>query len=60
VVGGLGEAVCSFLSETYPTPVRHIGVNDQFGQSGPAYEVLEHYGLCASNIVKVTKEFLGK
>ena len=60
VVGGLGEAVCSFLSETYPTPVRRIGVNDQFGQSGPAAEVLEHYGLCASNIVKVTKEFLNK
>ena len=60
VVGGLGEAVCSFLSENYPTSVRRIGVNDQFGQSGPAYEVLEHYGLCASNIVKVTKEFLGK
>ena len=60
VIGGLGEAVCSFLSENYPTPVRRIGVNDQFGQSGPAAEVLEHYGLCASNIVKVTKEFLGK
>ena len=60
VVGGLGEAVCSFLSETYPTPVRRIGVNDVFGQSGPAAEVLEHYGLCESNIVKVTKEFLGK
>ena len=60
VIGGLGEAVCSFLSENYPTPVRRIGVNDQFGQSGPAAEVLEHYGLCESNIVKVTKEFLGK
>ena len=60
VIGGLGEAVCSFLSENYPTPVRRIGVNDRFGQSGPAAEVLEHYGLCASNIVKVTKEFLGK
>ena len=60
VVGGLGEAVCSFLSETYPTPVRRIGVNDVFGQSGPAAEVLEYYGLCESNIVKVTKEFLGK
>ena len=60
VIGGLGEAVCSFLSENYPTPVRRIGVNDVFGQSGPAYEVLEHYGLCASNIVKVTKEFLNK
>ena len=60
VIGGLGEAVCSYLSENYPTPVRRIGVNDQFGCSGPANEVLEKYGLCASNIVKVTKEFLGK
>ena len=60
VVGGLGEAVCSFLSENHPTPVRRIGVNDVFGQSGPAAEVLEYYGLCESNIVKVAKEFLGK
>ena len=60
VIGGLGEAVCSFLSETCPTPVRRIGVNDQFGQSGPAAQVLAHYGLCAENIVNVTKEFLGK
>ena len=60
VVGGLGEAVCSFLSENHPTPVRRIGVNDEFGCSGPAHEVLEKFGLCASNIVKVTKEFLGK
>jgi len=60
VIGGLGEAVCSFLSENYPTPVRRIGVNDQFGFSGPAAEVLEAFGLCASNIVAVTKDFLGK
>ena len=60
VIGGLGEAVCSFLSENYPTPVRRIGVNDEFGCSGPAAEVLEKYGLCADNIVKVTKDFLGK
>ena len=60
VIGGLGEAVCSFLSETYPTPVKRIGVNDQFGFSGPAAEVLKAFGLCADNIVSVTKEFLGK
>ena len=60
IIGGLGEAVCSFLSENYPAPVKRIGVNDQFGFSGPAAEVLEDFGLCASNIVKVTKEFLGK
>ena len=60
VVGGLGEAVCSFLSENHPTPVRRIGVDDVFGQSGPAAEVLAHYGLCADNIVKVAAEFCGK
>ena len=60
VIGGLGEAVCSFLSENHPTPVKRIGVNDEFGFSGPAYEVLREFGLCADNIVKVTKEFLRK
>ena len=60
VVGGLGEAVCSYLSENYPTPVRRVGVQDVFGCSGPANEVLEKYGLCASHIVEVAKEFVGK
>lgn len=60
VIGGLGEAVCSFLSEVYPTPVRRIGVNDQFGFSGPAYEVLKAFGLCAEHIVEVAQDFLKK
>ena len=60
VVGGLGEAVCSYLSENYPTPVRRVGVQDVFGCSGPANEVLEKYGLCASHIVEVAREFVGK
>ena len=60
VIGGLGEAVCSFLSETYPTPVKRIGVDDQFGFSGPAGEVLKAFGLCADHIVDVAKEFVGK
>ena len=60
VIGGLGEAVCALLSEKLPTPVKRIGMNDEFGRSGPAAELLQHYGLCAQNIVKVTKEFLGK
>ena len=60
VIGGLGEAVCAFLSETCPPPVRRIGVNDVFGYSGPANALLKEFGLCAENIVKVTKEFLGK
>ena len=60
VVGGLGEAVCSYLSENYPTPVRRVGVQDVFGCSGPANEVLEKYGLCADHIAEVAKEFVGK
>ena len=60
VIGGLGDAVCSVLCEEYPAPVVKIGVNDQFGHSGPAAELLEQYGLCASHIVDVTKKALVK
>ena len=60
IIGGLGEAVCSVLSEKCPTPVRRIGVNDEFGHSGPAAAVLKQFGLCADHIVEVAKEFCGK
>ena len=60
IIGGLGEAVCACLSENCPVPVRRIGVNDEFGKSGPALALLKEFGLYAENIVKVTKEFLGK
>ena len=60
VIGGLGEAVCSVLSEKCPTPVKRIGVNDEFGHSGPAAALLKQFGLCSENVVKVTKEFCGK
>ncbi len=60
VIGGLGEAVCALLSEQCPTPVRRIGVNDEFGHSGPAVKLLEQFGLCADHIVEVAKAFCGK
>ena len=60
IVGGLGEAVCACLSEKLPTPVRRIGVNDVFGFSGPANDLLKEFGLSAENIVKVAHEFCGK
>ena len=60
VIGGLGEAVCGLLSEKLPTIVRRIGVNDEYGHSGPATDLLKQFGLCADNIVKVAKEFCGK
>jgi len=58
VIGGLGEAVCSFLSERRPTPVRRIGVNDVFGYSGPAGELLDAFGLRAGHIAEVVKTLL--
>ena len=57
VIGGLGEAVCSLLSEKLPTPVKRIGVNDEFGHSGPAGALLKQFGLSAENIVATAKEF---
>ncbi|MDO5376748.1 MAG: transketolase family protein [Clostridia bacterium] len=57
VIGGLGEAVCSLLSEACPTPVRRIGVNDVFGYSGPAWDLLREFGLCADHIVQVAASF---
>ena len=60
VIGGLGEAVCGVLAEQYPVPVKRIGVNDEFGHSGPAGELLKAFGLCADNIAAQAKEMLGK
>ena len=56
VIGGLGEAVSSFLAENHPTLVKRIGVNDEFGHSGPAAALLKQFGLCAENIVATAKE----
>ena len=57
VIGGLGEAVCGLLAEQCPTPVRRIGVNDEFGHSGPAGALLKQFGLSAEHIVEVAKSF---
>ena len=57
VIGGLGEAVCALLSEQLPPPVRRIGVNDEFGHSGPAAALLKQFGLCAEHIAEVAKDF---
>ena len=58
VIGGLGEAVCSLVSEKHPVPVRRVGVNDEFGHSGPAAALLEEMGLCASHIAEVVREIV--
>lgn len=60
VIGGLGEAVASYLGEVYPTPVTKIGVNDTFGHSGPAVDLLKEFGLSAENIEATVKRILDK
>ncbi len=60
VIGGLGDAVASVLSEECPTPLVKIGINDEFGYSGPAVDLLKQFGLCASHIEEVVKKTLGK
>ena len=57
VIGGLGSAVCDVLSEKQPTKVMKIGINDVFGESGPAKEVLHKYGLDAEGIYTKVKAF---
>lgn len=55
IIGGLGEAVCSVLAENFPVPVKRIGINDEFGYSAEAGELMANFGLCAENIAAVAK-----
>ena len=59
VIGGLGGAACEALSGIYPVPVLRVGVNDTFGGSGPAVELLHIYGLDAANIAAKAKAAIG-
>ena len=57
VIGGLGSAICDVLSEEAPTKVLKIGVNDVFGESGPALELIKKHGLDGENIYGKVKAF---
>ncbi len=57
VIGGLGSAVCDVLAEKAPTKVLKIGINDVFGESGPAVELIRKYGLDADSIYEKVKQF---
>lgn len=56
VIGGLGSAVSEVVTETYPVPVVKVGVQDTFGMSGPANELLDIFGLRAKDIVEKAKQ----
>lgn len=56
IIGGLGSAVAETVTECCPVPVVKIGVNDEYGHSGPAVDLLKEYGLSAENIVETVKK----
>ncbi len=58
VIGGLGSAVCDCLCAKLPTPVKKVGMQDVFGESGSAAALLEKYGLDAEGVYKSVKEFV--
>ena len=58
IIGGLGGAVCEALSEEHPVPVKRIGINDCFGESGPAVELIHKYGIDAEGIKAQIKAWL--
>ena len=58
VIGGLGSAVCDVLSEALPTPVRKVGVQDTFGESGPGAALMAKYGLDADGVIAAVRELL--
>lgn len=60
IIGGLGSAVCEVLSQSVPVPVLRVGVDDVFGKSGPAQELLCLFGLDAENIIKKAKLAISK
>jgi transketolase len=60
IIGGLGEAVSSFLAEHLPRPVRRVGMKDVFGESGMAAELMDRYGLRACNIASEARALLAE
>jgi transketolase len=60
IIGGLGSAVAELVAEKCPVPVKRLGVNDEYGYSGPAVQLLEEFGLTTSGVINIVKEALGK
>ena len=56
IIGGLGSAVCEALSESNPTRIIRLGVQDKFGASGSSGELMAAYGIDKRSIIKTVKE----
>ncbi len=60
IIGGLGGAIAELIVESYPSPLKRLGMQDRFGESGQPEELLEHFGLTARNIVFAAHEVVGR
>ena len=60
IIGGLGSAVAEVLAENSPVPLKRVGIQDSFGESGKPAELLEKYGLTTKHLVSAAKEVLGR
>ena len=60
IAGGFGGAIAELLSEQLPTPLRRVGMEDRFGESGAPNELMAHFGLDAASLTETIKEFIGR
>jgi len=60
VIGGLGEAVAGYLSETYPVLLRRVGIKDTFTETGPYFELLDRYGMAVDDIASAAREVVSR
>jgi len=60
IIGGMGSAVAELLGENAPTPLKRVGMRDEFGTSGEADELMEHFKLTAPHVATAARELLGR
>jgi transketolase len=58
IIGGLGEAVAGVVTSYHPCPVQRVGIQDVFGESGHAQELLDKFGLRAKNIIEAARKII--
>ena len=60
IIGGMGSAIAELLGENAPTPLKRVGMRDEFGTSGEADELMEHFKLTAPHVATAARELLGR
>jgi len=56
IIGGLGGAVAEVVSEAYPVPIKRVGINDRFAETGPYQDLLDHYGMSVRDVIDAARQ----